>query len=107
MFGRVLNTPLFNLTLNEGGPYHIENNPLTCSANQRTGFYIIRTSVIKELKSTFGYILTRKHQIEKQNLNDRSYVKCECKTSKENFFKRYYLFNCIGKEWDSLTQGNE
>ena len=31
------------------GPYHIEPNPLTCSANQWTRFYMIGTSVMKEL----------------------------------------------------------
>ena len=33
----------------DGGPYHIETSPLTCSANQWTGFYMIRTSVMEEL----------------------------------------------------------
>ena len=31
------------------GSYHIETSPLICSANQWTGFYMIWTSVIKEL----------------------------------------------------------
>ena len=33
------------------GPYHIETSPLICSANQWTGFYMIRTSVIKIFNS--------------------------------------------------------
>ena len=32
----------------DGGPY-IENSPLICSANQRTGFCVVGTSVTKEL----------------------------------------------------------
>ena len=32
----------------DGGPY-IENSPLICSANQRTGFCVVGTSVMKEL----------------------------------------------------------
>ena len=32
-----------------GSPYHIETSPLICSANQWTGFYMIGTSVMKEL----------------------------------------------------------
>ena len=32
------------------GPYHIETNPLICSANQWTGFYMIGSCVIKELR---------------------------------------------------------
>ena len=32
------------------GPYHIETSPLSCRVNQWTGFYMIRTSVMKELK---------------------------------------------------------
>ena len=34
-----------------GGPNHIETSPLICRANQWTGFCMIGTSVIKELKS--------------------------------------------------------
>ena len=33
----------------DGGPYHIEISPLICRANQWTGFYMIGTSVMKEL----------------------------------------------------------
>ena len=35
--------------INDGGPYHIETSPLICKANQWAGFYMIGTSVIKEL----------------------------------------------------------
>ena len=38
-------------------PYHIEASPLIGRANQWTGFYIIGTSVIKEL---MRYVLNRK-----------------------------------------------
>ena len=34
----------------DGGPFRIETSPLICRANQETGFYMIRTSVMKELK---------------------------------------------------------
>ena len=33
----------------DGGPYH--TSPLICSANYWTGFHMIRTSIMKELKS--------------------------------------------------------
>ena len=36
----------------DGGGYHIEKSPLICTANQWTGFYMIGTSVKKELKVT-------------------------------------------------------
>ena len=36
-----------------GGRYHIETSPLIYGANQRTGFYMITASVMKELKSYF------------------------------------------------------
>ena len=29
------------------GPYHIETSPLICKANQKTGFYMIKTSAMK------------------------------------------------------------
>ena len=32
-----------------GGPYHRETSPLTCKANQWTGFYMTGASVMKEL----------------------------------------------------------
>ena len=32
-----------------GGPNHTETSPLICRANQLTGFYMIWTSVMKEL----------------------------------------------------------
>ena len=32
------------------GPYHIETSPLISSKSQRTGFYTICTSVMKEVK---------------------------------------------------------
>ena len=34
----------------DGGIYHIKTSPLTCSANRWTGFYMIGTSVMKELR---------------------------------------------------------
>ena len=36
----------------DGGRYHIETSPVICSANQWTGFYMITTSVMKELRET-------------------------------------------------------
>ena len=44
---------LFALSMNlSGGRYHIETSPLICKANQWTGFYMITTSVMKELNNT-------------------------------------------------------
>ena len=43
--GNVITTYL----LHEGVPYHIETSLLIFSANQWTGFYIIGSSVIKEV----------------------------------------------------------
>ena len=40
----------------DGGFYHIETSPLTCKANQWTGFYMIGTSVMKELKLKIGWL---------------------------------------------------
>ena len=33
-------------SFNDGGSYHLDTSPLTCRANQWTGFYIIKTSVM-------------------------------------------------------------
>ena len=35
--------------MEDGGRYYIETSPLTCSANQCTGFYMITASVMKVL----------------------------------------------------------
>ena len=35
---------------NDGGPNHIEISQLICRANQWTGFYMLETSFMKELK---------------------------------------------------------
>ena len=40
-----------SLRFRYGSPYHIETSPLICSANQWTGFYMVRTSVMKELNN--------------------------------------------------------
>ena len=34
-----------------GGPYNIGTSPLICSANQRTGFYVIGASIMIELNT--------------------------------------------------------
>ena len=48
------NTPqiikLLMIIFRDGGPYQIETSPLIYYANQSTSFYIIGSSVIKELK---------------------------------------------------------
>ena len=41
---------IFN-SFHDRGPYHIETSTSICRANQWTGFYIIGTSVMKELMS--------------------------------------------------------
>ena len=40
---------LFFQLFHDGGCYHIETSPLICKANQWTGFYMIGSSVMKEL----------------------------------------------------------
>ena len=39
--------------LHDEGPYSIKTSPLICRANQWFGFYMIETSVMKELKELF------------------------------------------------------
>ena len=41
--------PTFTQLLHDGGPYHIATTPMIYGANQWTGFYMIGTSVMKEL----------------------------------------------------------
>ena len=51
MFWLENSTILFRfITFHDGGRHHIETSPLICRANQWTGFYMIWTSVMKELK---------------------------------------------------------
>ena len=39
----------------DGGRYHIETSPLICSANQWTDFYMLTTSVMKELNQFVSF----------------------------------------------------
>ena len=43
------------LIFRDGNRYDLETSPLICKAHQRTGFYMIGSSVMKELKSFFEY----------------------------------------------------
>ena len=40
----------------DGGPYHIETSTLICKTNQWTGFYMIGTSVVKELNCKKNWV---------------------------------------------------
>ena len=42
---------MINSFIHDGDRYHIETSPLTCSANQWTGFYMITVSIMKEVKT--------------------------------------------------------
>ena len=48
----------FQLLFHDGGPYHIETSPMICRGNQWTRFYMIGTSVMKELD--FFVLFSRK-----------------------------------------------
>ena len=53
-------TGLFLQLFHDACPYYIETSPLICRTNQWTGFYMIRTSVMKELtplKNIFGFVI--------------------------------------------------
>ena len=43
----------FSELFHDGGPYHIETSPLICRANHWTGFYMRRTSIMKNWKPGF------------------------------------------------------
>ena len=43
----------FQIYFSDEGPYHKEKRPLIFRRNQWTGFFMIRTSFLKELKDTF------------------------------------------------------
>ena len=47
LYERNIDCQLFH----DGDPYHIETSPLIWSVNQWTGFYMIRTSIMKEVMS--------------------------------------------------------
>ena len=40
---------------NDGNPYHVETSPVICRSNEGTGFYMIGTSVMKELMQLSSY----------------------------------------------------
>ena len=41
-----------NELFHDGRPYHIGTSPLVCRTNQWTGFYMIWTSVMKDLNNS-------------------------------------------------------
>ena len=47
------------LTLHDGSPYYVETSLLIYSANQRTGFYMIGISVIKENLDVILFVETK------------------------------------------------
>ena len=51
MFGDILEQLDQNMhqLFHAGGPYHIEISPLICRINQWAGFYMVGTSVMKDL----------------------------------------------------------
>ena len=51
------------LLFHDAGPYHIETSTLICSLNQWTGFYMIRTSDMKELKKLLKKLVYMKQLI--------------------------------------------
>ena len=53
--------PVTRKLAHDGGPYHVETSPLFCRANQRTGFYMTGTFVMKELKSTKNLLKCYRH----------------------------------------------
>ena len=57
LINRVNSIKLLNLLLRDRGPYHIETSPLICRASLWVGFYMISTSVMRELNLI-------KHQIQ-------------------------------------------
>ena len=57
----------------DGGPYHIETSPLICIANEWTGFYMIGTTIMKELTNfTKTFHLRCLTEIVWQNEGDKS-----------------------------------
>ena len=47
-------TTLLNYLFYDRVSYHLETSPLICTANQWTGFYMIGTSIMKDLKLNIG-----------------------------------------------------
>ena len=59
-----------NLLFYEQITHHIETSPLICSANQRTGFYVIGTSVIRKVKvKVYISILRKIHSVPASMFN--------------------------------------
>ena len=62
-------TGLFLQLFHDACPYHIETSPLICRTNQWIGFYMIRTSVMKELtplKNIFGSVIFSEGSVKDQ-----------------------------------------
>ena len=54
------------------GPYHIETSPLICCVNQWTGLYMIKTTVMEELKQYVKRRIICLSSVKANHLNESS-----------------------------------
>ena len=86
---------LSNWLFHDGGRYHIETSPLICRANQRTGFYMITASIIKELKKLIKKFNTRWNINKNQGLSKSTLI-----LFYSNFYDVPFIL-CFHKFWIS------
>ena len=55
------------------GPYHIETSPLICYVNQWTGFYMIKSTVMEELKQYVKRRIVCLSSVKTNHLNEISF----------------------------------
>ena len=78
------------------GPYYIEQtSPLLCSANQWTGFYMIKTFVMKEL-STYLWMISTATSLQKITFSIKDFFsKCEETLNEKIFDEKLYFCTVV------------
>ena len=80
----------------DGGPYHIKTSPFICRANQWTGFYVIGTSVMKELNYVQRNILMARCYLMSRTLVKKSQYAIRSTTGLGTlFWLKFYAFRLL------------
>ena len=89
IFAADLESLIINLTLShDGGSCHIATSSLISRKNQWTGFYMMRTSVVKQLRKYLGSILeTLKEQPGSSCC--AVFQRCFLRSSSEKLYKKF------------------
>ena len=92
-----------SLTFSWRGRYHTETSVLICFANQKTGFYMITSSVLKELTWIQAQRTMRKKQPQEVFSMKRCARVSSCRAEACNFIKKETLAQVFSCEFCEIS----